>query len=444
LTHFKLFLQDENGVRTAEYDPYVSTLFWSDTKEEVVPNETNRPSWEKILKTSPQNPAGKSRSLKKIKIQMGFACNYSCTYCSQNNQRSPMEEGAKVAIEKIPAFFDKMPTWFDGGEDGKGKDVIIEFWGGETLLYWPAVKIMAERLRDDYPNISLALFTNGSLVKKDMVDFSLSKKLHFIVSHDGPTFSEDRAIDPFDIPAQAENLHYLFKVLNPEKLISFNAAVSPKNYSLIKIRKYIAEKLGVEPKNVSVTYDLVTPYDKPGLDYVTKSTKRRDLINNLFSEMVQFYPFDMSLGMTDYFINDFFESLRFKKIAEEVGQKCSMDLPSSLALDLDGNVLTCQNVTAKGGHKIGHVDEYAEVKLKTAFHWSERVECVKCPVVQICKGSCMFLKDDLWKSACDQHFTWGLAYFSLALFLQTNRMLVKIEGNNIRNSEDSVIDVLYT
>jgi uncharacterized protein len=99
-------------------------------------------------------------------------------------------------------------------------------------------------------------------------------------------------------------------------------------------------------------------------------------------------------------------------------------------------------VTAKGGHKIGHVDQFANVELNTAYHWSHRKECVQCPVVQICKGSCMFLTEKLWEGACDQHFTWGLAYLSLAFYLQTNRYLTKIEGIAIRSKEVASIDVI--
>jgi uncharacterized protein len=439
---FNLTLQNENTTRVAVYDPYQSKLFWKDNNEDIVISEVDEEIRSKIFPISPQNPGTKTISLKKIKVQMGFACNYTCTYCSQNNQRSFSTDTAKKTQDKVSGFFEKMPTWFDGGEDGLGSGVHLEFWGGETLLYWNAVEDLAKLLREKYPKISLALFTNGSLVKKEMVDFAKKVSLHFIVSHDGPTFNEDRAKDPFDIPSQAEGLHYLFNTLNPLGLISFNATVSPKNYSITKIRDYIANKLGVDSKKIIVTNDLATPYDSEGLSYVTQPEKRRELVNNLFQEFKSLFPFNMKLGMTDQVMHDFYESIRISRSAEFVGQKCSMDLPSSIAVDIDGNVLTCQNVTAKGGHKIGHVDELAKVELNTAYHWSQRNECISCPVVQICKGSCMFLKDDLWNAACDQHFTWGLSYLALALFLQTDMKLIKIDGSVIRRSGITSIDVL--
>lgn len=439
---YNLFLQDHTGTRIAVYDPYNSTLTWKDSGEAIIASEPENFPSGPVAKVSPETPVGKSVSLNKIKIQMGFACNYSCTYCSQNNQRSFQKDTAQQTLAKVPAFMEKMGQWFDGGRDGKGAGTHLEFWGGETLLYWTAVESMARQLRKIYPNMSLALFTNGSIVTKEMAETAAEISLHFIVSHDGPTFSEDRAKDPFDIPNQCENLKYLFNRLNPMGLISFNATISPKNYSLLGIQKYIADKLGVSPKLVKLTHDLATPYDDAGLNYVSDPDKRRDLINGIFSDMLKQYPFNLKVGMVDVFIHDFFESVKVNRSADTVGQKCSMDLPTSIAVDIDGNVLTCQNVTAKGGHKIGHVDQFQDAKLDTAYHWSKRKECVQCPVVQICKGSCMFLTEKLWTGACDQHFTWGLAYLALACYLQTNCYLTKIEGASIRKTGVTSIDVI--
>lgn len=441
---YQLTLQDLNGSRTASYDPHLSTLIWDDDGSVLV-DKTTEPANKSqfpVARMSPDKGVGKVRSLRKIKVQMGFACNYTCTYCSQNNQRAFSKDTARQTLEKVDAFLAKMPSWFDGGSDGKGRDVALEFWGGETLLYWDAVLKMAEILREKFPNMGLALFTNGSIVTKEMADHAARLRLHFVVSHDGPTFSEDRSKDPFDIPAQAETLHYLFNKLSVLHLISFNATVSPKNHSMIAIRQYIADKLGVDPKKVVVTYDLATPYDSHGLSYVTQPDKRKSLVNSIFGDLVARYPFDMSLGMADMIVHEFFESVAHNRDSKFVGQKCTMDQPTSLAVDLDGNVLTCQNVTAKGGHKIGHIDQYDDVNLNTAYHWSSREECVNCPVVQICKGSCMFLKDNLWKAACDQHFTWSLAYLAFALYVQTGYRLVEISGDVIRRQGERKMEVL--
>ena len=438
---YKLHLKDQSGVvRVALYNPYRSTIIWQDNGEPVI--ELTEKSYDHVLMTSPNFPVGKSRALQKIKIQLGFACNYSCSYCSQNHQRAFPKDSSQEILLKVPVFLKKMNSWFDGGEDGQGLGVQLEFWGGETLLYWQALVVMARELRSRYPNIKLALFTNGSIITKEMAQIALDLKIHFIISHDGPTFTQDRAKDPLDIPEQREPLKFLFETLSPYNLVSFNATISPKNFSFLEIQKYIATKLEVEPSKIVLTHDLATPYDSTGMTYVALEKNRHHLINALFQEFIKQYPFNLSIGRLDMILHDFFGSLATHRPAQAVGQKCSMDLPTSLAVDIDGNVLTCQNVTAKGGHKIGHIDQYSEVKLNTAYHWSEREECRRCPVVQLCKGACMFLEDKLWTSACDQHFTWSLAYMALAFYLQTNCYLVKIEGVAIRKPSETSIDVL--
>lgn len=442
---FQLHLSNGENIRVANYDPYKSTMKWEDTGEDtIVESNIKIKSYKNVHATSFENPAAKVNQLKKIKIQLGFSCNYSCSYCSQNSQRSFAADTAKKTLEKTELFFQKMEQWYDPGEAGDGSGTKLEFWGGETLLYWSSVEYLTVKIRARYPKMGLLVFTNGSLIKKEMVDFAAVNKVHFAVSHDGPTFNEDRAKDPFEIPEQAENLHYCFQTLNPLNLISFNATLSPKNYSLVKIREYIANKLRVSPSLISLSNDLLTPYDSVGLTYVTEESKRRELVTNIFEDTLKLYPFDLSVGMIGIQITEFYQSLISARMGETVGQKCSMDLPTSIALDIDGNVLTCQNVTSKGGHNIGHIDEFDGIKLTTATHWSKRDECRQCPVVQICRGACMFLKNELWSAACNQHFTWALAQLSLSLYLQTDRKLIKITGSNIRSKGVTEVGVLNT
>lgn len=71
---------------------------------------------------------------------------------------------------------------------------------------------------------------------------------------------------------------------------------------------------------------------------------------------------------------------------EALGQKCGMDSPDAIAVDLRGNVMTCQNTGAKDAHKIGHVADFDAIALDTATHFAFRPECISCPVVQLCKG----------------------------------------------------------
>ena len=110
-----------------------------------------------------------------------------------------------------------------------------------------------------------------------------------------------------------------------------------------------------------------------------------------------------------------------------LGQKCGLDRNDTMAVDLKGNVYTCQN-TADDGHRIGHVDALDDVRLTTATHWSLRDECKRCPVVQLCKWACMYLEGEYWNRACDNSFTYNIALLTGALWMITGKVATAIDG----------------
>lgn len=111
-----------------------------------------------------------------------------------------------------------------------------------------------------------------------------------------------------------------------------------------------------------------------------------------------------------------------------------MDRDDTIAVTLDGKVITCQNVSPAGtapngaSHEIGDVAALDAVRLASARHWSHREECRNCPVLQLCKGSCMYLEGRDRQQACDNEFAWNLGLFAAALFLLTDMVPVHIDG----------------
>ena len=119
-----------------------------------------------------------------------------------------------------------------------------------------------------------------------------------------------------------------------------------------------------------------------------------------------------------------------------------MDDPSKIAVDLKGNVLTCQNVSAVAksfngeSHLIGHVSDFENIKLKTSTHWTHREECPNCPVLQICQGSCMFLDGDMFDLACDNAYSDNIPYFLAGWEILTGTIPYYIEGPQKANRQD--------
>ncbi len=437
---YNLILRKDSQVRVALYSPENSTLIWKDTNESLLELKKHQEVKQEIFRVAKNKPGSKSQHVTTLKIQLGFACNFSCSYCSQGDiRKNEAKSLSKSDLAELENLFSKIVSNL---EIKNSKDVQIEFWGGETLLYWEEVKYLTKKLREKFSSITLLLFTNGSLIKSEMAEFSILNQLQFVFSHDGPAFKKFRGKDPLEDNKSLSEIIPFFNRMNEHNLISFNSAINPENYSLLEIRKHIASKLNVELNKIVVNYDLVIPYSDSALSYVRKDSEDKLLVNKLFKEYITQYPFNLKLGRLDQQLHDFYEAITEKKILNSFYQKCSMDSPDSLAINLKGEVITCQNVTADSGHKIGNLDDLKNVKLNTATHFSNREECQKCPVVQVCKGSCMFLEGNLWEKSCDQHFTWSLAFLKFAIFLQTGYELTSIEGQNIRNRKVDNINLL--
>jgi len=119
-----------------------------------------------------------------------------------------------------------------------------------------------------------------------------------------------------------------------------------------------------------------------------------------------------------------------------------MDRIDSIAVDLKGNVLTCQNVSAASAapngqaHRIGHVSDLAAVKLDTATHWSKRRDCPSCPMLQICQGSCMFLEGPLWDRSCDNAYSDAVPIFAAGIEFLTGCVPIYIDGDFREDRKD--------
>jgi uncharacterized protein len=119
-----------------------------------------------------------------------------------------------------------------------------------------------------------------------------------------------------------------------------------------------------------------------------------------------------------------------------------MDKANNIAVDLNGNVLTCQNVSSVStnpsgiSHYIGHVSNLKDIEVKTSTHWSDRSECPMCPVVHICKGACMFLTGELWEASCNNAFSDNITIFANAIELMTGHIPIYIHGPQREDRKD--------
>jgi uncharacterized protein len=397
-----------------------------------------------IKRVSKDNPGNKSTHINLIKIQMGLACNYSCEYCSQKF----VERSESTTSKDVAPFMEKLNALEFSEETG----LKIEIWGGEPLVYMKTIKPLVEAIQDHFKEWEkkpqFSMITNGSLLNDETIDFLMEHNFTVSISHDGPG-QAIRGPDPFDDPEKKETILGFYRMMTRlKKGISFNSMLSKRNMSRKEISDWFIELTGDE--NISLGEgSLVDAYDADGIQnslntYAEHFEFRRKAFSDIYGADGKI-AFKMQIDK----INDFTHAVLSHRSAEGLGQKCGMDSENTLAVDLNGNVLTCQNVsaaeTAMNGesHKIGNLDDYANVKLNTATHWSNRDECPACPVLHLCKGACMFLENKYWETSCANAYSDNVAHFALSFSNMTGYIPVRIEGEGLPLDRQDIFGTLF-
>lgn len=398
--------------KVLNYDPHTSTIIEDDTGLSFIERPVPKTYYPKH-RVHPTMPGSKKSTPVVVKVQLGLQCNYSCSYCLQG---AHVASAAKTNMADAKIFIKNLHQWLEGEPEK------FEFWGGEPLVYFEKIKYLARELRAVYPKAKFLIISNGSLVDQEFIDFVNEYDVMVGISHDGPG-QHLRGPDPFDDPEIAK---WLLK-LHAERKISFNAVITTANYDVLKIIEYFHKRVGPD---ANINFEgIVINYDNTGGEAVFTDEQYAVLHESLFAGII-------SKGFSSCNIKmmDFVKSLQWKRPSWALGQKCGMDQDDRIAVDLLGNVMTCQNTGSTKNHRIGSVFNLNNVQLDTAYHWSFREECSGCPVLQICKGACMYLPNDFkWYHSCNNEYHYNTTIMAGAFFFMTGGWILnRIEGDILR------------
>lgn len=362
----------------------------------------------------------KSPVVKHLKIQLGLSCNYSCEYCSQRF----VPHADPTGPYSVDTFMSRLIAVM------LADDATVEFWGGEPMVYWKTLVPLVDRLRMRYPALTLRMITNGSLLDHMKASWLISNGFHLAISHDGPG-QKTRGPDPLEDRATREAVLMLYQRLRPLDRISFNAMIHRDNQSRAAVQEYFVKLTGDESVPIGEGM-FIDSYDAGGKSQALAGASEHGAYRRLAYD-------EVSNGHALNFANitrkivDFGRSVRTARQASSLGQKCGADREDTLTVDLEGNVLTCQNVSSVSiapngkSHCIGNINAISSVQLDSARHWSTRANCASCPVLQLCKGSCMFLEGELWDVTCESAYSDNVVFFATAVKELTGCTLQRIE-----------------
>lgn len=408
---FKLKLAGRDGATDLlRYNPHTSELLRGD--QPILPQSSEGKDWALAPKASPGTPLGKDRAPRRLKIQMGLSCNYACSYCSQAFQIS---DATVSRLSDVEAFLIQLDGWIEGAPDQ------IELWGGEPFVYWAKIKRLLPALHARFPDAEFSIITNGSLLDREKLDFIARYDIAITVSHDGPG-QEQRGPDPLADPQKRRWIEAL--VTERPGMVAINSVLTRDHHDLEALQSWFVDELGSDVQlgleGVVNTYDAATLLGSGRFE----ATELQQLSNSMFIALANNAD---AFGMGER-INEFLLGVQQGRPVSALGQKCGMDRPEDIAVDLRGNVMTCQNTGAKGVHKIGHVEDFGTIALDTSTHFSFRDACMTCPVVQLCKGSCMFLEGDFFEQSCKNEFAFNMGILMGAIYHLTGMALVEVEA----------------
>lgn len=356
-----------------------------------------------------------------LKVQLGLSCNYSCEYCSQRF----VPHADQTGPDDVAEFVAQLVASVDLGQIRR-----VEFWGGEPFVYWKTLRPLAEALRVRMPDAQFLIITNGSLLDMEK-NFWLERTGFSVgISHDGPG-QHVRGPDPLDDMPRRVAILDLYRRLRPLGRISFNAMLNRSNTSRAAIAAFFVELTG-DPDVPIGEGSFIDPYDAGGLANSLDVAGADAFAVQAFEELRAGSA--ANFGIAAERIAEIVDAIANRRPASALGQKCGMDRPDRLAVDLRGRVLTCQNVSAAAmapngrSHHIGDLDALEQVRLDTATHFAHRAECRSCPVLQQCKGSCMFLQGAMFEAACRNAWADHLPFFMAAFEFITGFHLMKVFG----------------
>lgn len=398
----------DGGRRLVRYNPHSSDC-------EGLPLAVDPGVFAPVPRVAKDRPLGKSRAPRVLKIQLGLSCNYACSYCSQALQ---IADATVSRLADVEHFLTGLDGWITDAPEK------IELWGGEPFLYWAKIKRLVPALAARFPEAGFSIITNGSLLDREKLDFIAAHDIAITISHDGPG-QHLRGPDPFDDPEKRRWIDALLAE-RPDR-IGFNAVLTREHHDLRALKAWFAEKVGPDVslglEGVVNVYDAATAIGTGRFEPAELNSLTRSIFEALVED-----PNAFGLGER---IDEFYASIQRQRPIAALGQKCGMDREDTIAVDLRGNVMTCQNTGARRAHKIGHVADFDAIALNTATHFAFRPDCMACPVVQLCKGSCMFLEGEFFAQSCANEFAFNFGIMMAAVWHLTGMVVVGIESKSM-------------
>jgi uncharacterized protein len=308
-------------------------------------------------------------------VVMNVDCNLRCTYCFEGTMKGRHYISSET-LRLLVGFLEKNALL-------QGKNINIDFYGGEPLLSLDAIKKVSEELRPLAEAQGLTytfnLVTNGTLLTaarvKELAGLGMkSAKL----TVDGPKENHD-IFRPFKSGSGSfeiimQNIRDICDLTD----IQIGGNYTKENYrSFPGLLDYFIRE-GLSPDKFSVVkFD---PVIKPGGKYGLPDF--RDGSESINEPWI----FNASLFIREEILKRGFKTVKI------LPSPCMVGMKNYIVINHDGRLYKCPGMIGWDGYEAGDLRSGISPANKNSFNVWKNEECLDCEYLPLCFGGCMYMK----------------------------------------------------
>jgi uncharacterized protein len=322
-------------------------------------------------------------------------CNLSCTYCYEYGEdRLTAGDGSKgTGKPKMDDDTARQSIDFLLRSCGDRPQVSITFFGGETLLNFPAIRTATEyaeaEAQKKRKRVHYSLTTNATLLTDEVVDFLTKHRFGITISIDGAQQDQDRhrtfqkGVGSFDVIAPrirhllATNKARMGRSIGARVTLTAGASPAPATY------RFLTQELGFDEVGFApVTAGL-------GREYALGEKGYEKLLRE-FGELAEDYVAAALRNETHGFAN-LGDLLRELHQGVNKAHPCGAGL-GLLGVSTEGELGLCHRFVESKSHAVGTVTTGIDESVRTAFltqaHIDQKTDCTQCFARPLCAGGC--------------------------------------------------------
>ena len=312
-----------------------------------------------------------------------YSCNFSCSYCYQDQYMNP---GIEITKEVIDSFFSYIETEF------AGRKKYITVFGGEPLLNSPKQRLNIEYLieKASKANLEICFVTNGYTlseyikilekgnIREIQVTLDGTEDIHNVRRHlkgGGPTFS--KIIEGIDACLEKEIPVNLRMVADTENI-----------NNLPELARYAIDKGWT--KNTYFKTQIGRNYELHHCQSDSNKLFDRISLYETIYEIIKKHPHVSQFYKPAYSISKFlFEN---GELPDPLFDSCPA-CKTEWAFDYAGNIYPCTATVGKEGESLGTFFPLKYLKSESVYDWEKRditsiKECRECNLQLACGGGC--------------------------------------------------------